>query len=138
MDAAQQKRARIGLIGLVVVIIASGVYVWKVAQPVHATIRGTILSIDVAERTGQIQYVHPKTGEVYELSGRVPAECKIVVDGKPGTLDDLKAGDKIQAEGLVYRTGQIVAEELQTVCVPAPEASQAPDVTTQPVLPPTP
>ena len=136
MDAVQKNRARIGLVGLVVVAVAGGVYMWKVAQPVHAEIRGKILSMDVATRTGQIEYVHPKNGNVYELTGTVATDCKILIDGKPGSLDAFKPGDKIDAKGLVYRTGKIIAQELCLVRDATSAASDAaPAQSSQPATP---
>lgn len=101
-----------GLIGLVAVLIAGGIYMYRVAQPIEKTIRGKIVAMDVAARTGTFEIVHPKTGETFELAGSVPVECEIIIDGKPAKLADLKVGEDLEATGLLYRTGHVTAQKL--------------------------
>lgn len=106
-----------------VVVAAVGVYAWRWFSPRETSIVGTILSLNVAQRTGVLQVVHPKTGDTIDLLGEIPAQCEIRLRGRRASISDLAAGDLVRAEGMLYRSGRVVATRLT---VPPESARPAP------------
>lgn len=94
---------------LALAFITIGISVWRWSIPRHASLTGTISSLNVEGRSGVLQVIHPKTGEPLELRGKLAADCEVVVNGAPAPLSDLAAGDRVKVEGLFYRDGSIVA-----------------------------
>lgn len=109
------KRNRQLLITVVVLASLGGisVYAWRLLQPRHASIDVTIVSIDPATRSGVVRFVHPKSGEQYELRGELAPDCEIIVGGRPADVEAIQPGDRAHADGLFYRTGRIVATRLE-------------------------
>lgn len=97
---------------LAVVVLAGGIYAWRWMTPRQATFEGTLLSIDLNSRVGALRIVHPKTGEFMDLQGEIDPHCEIQIDGNVSTLDQLVIGDRIRAEGRMYRWGKVVATRL--------------------------
>lgn len=119
------KRSRKLLVAVVVVASIGGLgfYAWRWMQPRHASVDVTIVSLDAATRSGIVSFVHPKSGERYELRGELAPECEILVDGQPAEIGALKPGERGRADGMFYRSGKIVATRLDLKSEPATPAS---------------
>lgn len=103
-----KRRVLAALIG--VVAIASGaVYAWRWNTPRRATLRGVLASIDLETRSGELDWTNPRSGESVKLRGELAPGCQIRVGDRAASITDLKAGDRVQAEGLLYRSGRVVA-----------------------------
>lgn len=103
-------RGRARQIGLVigVVVLASALAGWQIVRPGgpprERTLSGAVITqLDVAARTAEIEFIHPKTGDSVRLSGRVPPACEIQVNGLPATLAELRVGDMVDVGGTVQR-----------------------------------
>jgi hypothetical protein len=63
--------------------------------------QGRITSIDPAERTISVEVVDPTNGVTRELSGIVPADCAITINGAPAAFADLRVDDIIQGRARI-------------------------------------
>lgn len=66
---------------------------------------GRIVAIDLAARAARFEFTHPRSGEKIVLSGVVPPECKIDIDGRAAALEELRVGDDATVTGTIYRDG---------------------------------
>ncbi len=109
MSSAARTRIIIAVIGIVVVVSLGVAYLRLMPRELVRTITGTILSIDATGRTASIAFVHPKTGQTHELTGRVPPECDIQINGQPAQMTDLKIGERIEVNGTLHSDNSISA-----------------------------
>lgn len=102
MTSKLNKSMTIG--GIVVVLI--GLLVWqaiRMTRPRQYTLENaTITRLDLATREGEIEFVHPKSGRTIPVTGQIPPDCPITIDGKPADLADVRVGDKVSVCGLIY------------------------------------
>jgi hypothetical protein len=63
--------------------------------------QGRITSIDPAERTISVEVIDPTNGIARELSGIVPADCVITINGAPAAFADLRVDDVIQGQARI-------------------------------------
>jgi hypothetical protein len=97
VDTPNQNKTRIiiAIVGLIVVVglwraISSGK-----PSGVVKTVPGTVTAIDVANRQATVEIKNSKTGEAFSMTGPLPDDSKIRVDGKPATARDVQVGDKV-------------------------------------------
>ena len=64
---------------------------------------GTITAIDTAGRLASIEVVIPSTGATRELTGSVPENCVIEIDGKTAQLHDLRVGEHVSVVARIER-----------------------------------
>ncbi|MBN2445976.1 MAG: hypothetical protein JXO22_04590 [Phycisphaerae bacterium] len=133
----------VAVIGLLVIAGGGGWYLYKQTLPVERSVSGKITSLDSEQRTAVLEVIHPKTGDVIEISGEVSPDCQILMDGKQATMADLAAGMRVNAHGLLYRGSRpprVVATRVvvETATVAEEQTSSAPAPTTQPATPATP
>lgn len=103
----KNRKAALLIVLAVAVIAGVGVYARRLAQPREFEIKSaTITKLDFERRgdeitaaRGEIEFVHPKSGQTMTVAGVIPSDCPIQVDGAPGRLADLRVGDRIAARG---------------------------------------
>ncbi len=92
---------------------------------------GTVTTIDTAARQAGLEIIHPRTGQKLSLTGKLPDECPITIDGAPASFNDIRVGDRV----LLKRRGMnILAVDVQRAgvaagSVAADAASTAPEAT---------
>lgn len=124
--ATPSNRTRLVMIGIAGLVVLGWLYYRENSQVVHRTISGTVSAIDAASRRVTIRVVHPKTGQQIELTGEVPADCPITIDGKTATLAAVQIGDVAEAEGVLARSNQrIVASNVKIKRAAAPGSAPA-------------
>lgn len=103
MKPATTKGLLLALIGL---IVLGGVswQVWRLTRPRDYTLKSaTITQIDAARRTGEVEFVHPKSGQTMRVTANyIPPECEITINGEPATLADVRVGDTVAVHGTAY------------------------------------
>jgi hypothetical protein len=94
----------LGVVLGIVVLAGSGFYAWRATQPRHYELkRAKIVKLDVAARTGEIEFVHPKSGRTMTVAAHViPPTCEITIDGQPAALTDVRVGDTVAVGGLIH------------------------------------
>jgi hypothetical protein len=116
----------------VALVIGGGVYWKRLSTPSQRKFDGTIVSIDAEHHAGVLRFVHPKSGETIELRGEMGPGCEIVVAGRPATIADLHAGDRVTAEGQYYRiSGKVVATRLTVL----PKSEAGPETKASATMP---
>ena len=93
---------------LIGVVLLVGVVAWLVVadrKPSQAevSVRGEIVHLDAAARTGSIEYTSPETGEAVEVSARIAEKATISLNGRPATLGDLLPGDSVAVTARIKR-----------------------------------
>lgn len=96
------------VIAAVVVICGYG---YRMMRPIEREVSGRIVAIDAASRRAELEFAHPKTGQIIRLAGDVPPDCEVRIDGRPAELADLRPGDNVVVFGSLYRlTGSVTAK----------------------------
>ncbi len=103
----KSRKAALLIVLAVAVIAGVGLYARKLARPREFELKSaTITKLDfeyqnaaVIAARGEIEFVHPKSGQKMTVSGLIPADCPILVNGEPGRLAELHIGDRIAARG---------------------------------------
>ena len=103
MKPVTQKALILTVFGLVV----AGLAIWQVrrlAQPREYDLKSaTVTKLDAAKRSGEIEFVHPKSGQAMTVTAKeIPADCQISINGNPATLADVRVGDTVGVRGLIY------------------------------------
>jgi len=62
-------------------------------------VEGAVTFVDAASRRERLKYQDPKSGAAIELSGEVPPDRTIMINGEPATLADVRVGDHGRAKG---------------------------------------
>ncbi|HSW46813.1 MAG TPA: hypothetical protein VLM89_14730 [Phycisphaerae bacterium] len=93
MTSDQKKRIVIGMVVVTVVAVVAVRFALRYAASTVVTVPGKIVEFDPVARTATFEFIRPKTGEVTRLSGDVPEDCEIQIDGRPAGLADVKVGD---------------------------------------------
>ena len=99
--------ARKALILTVFGVIVAAFVIWQVrrlTQPREYDLKSaTVTRLDAAHRSGEIEFIHPKSGRAMKVTAtNIPADWVVTVNGTPATLADVHVGDKIAVRGLVY------------------------------------
>lgn len=104
-DVTTTAKKTLVLVGLGVVV--AGVVLWQVlrmTRPRPFTVRSArIAALDVATRSGEIEFIHPKSGRRTTVTARnIPPDCEITIDGRPADVSELRVGDAVAVRGLFY------------------------------------
>ncbi|HEU4401523.1 MAG TPA: copper-binding protein [Candidatus Polarisedimenticolia bacterium] len=92
----------------------------KKAGEQHHRAIGEVVKIDATARTITIKET-VKGGEAKEMTFTLAEKAKVMVHGKPGTLDELKEGDSVTVK-YEKKDGADIAEELSVAKPPAKKA----------------
>lgn len=107
--------------------LIAGVYYWRANQPHLARIQGVIVALDAQARTGTLACLHPKNGARFEVAGTIAPDCNITIDGAPGRISDLAAGESVEVSAKVYPlTGAVVATKVRALHVRQRSAESEP------------
>ncbi len=114
----------------IVVLAVAGWRLMKLMQPrEHTLTSATITKLDVTDRTAEVEFIHPKSGQMITVAGVVPEGCDIQINGAPATMADLRIGDIAEVRGMIYPDRSV-----EPIWVRVRRAS----ATTQPASPDTP
>jgi|GEM_PF-3486013 len=89
------------IIGLLVLVAIAGVYAY-LQQGDMFTRSGTVVFVDAEKRVAELEW-REGNGPAKSKEGIVHPDCKITVNGKAGTIEDIQIGDKVTAK-LEYRS----------------------------------
>lgn len=109
MGTESRKRIATALIGVAVLATAGLGYAYRELRPKVHTVEGTIVQLDPESRRATIEIRHPRTGQLIDVRGEVPADCEIHIDGQPASLADLKLGERARVQGTITVNGRITA-----------------------------
>jgi hypothetical protein len=84
-----------GIVVSVGIVVAPGL----ISKYKTRAIQGTVTWVDHSTRQASLEITNPHDGRRVEISGSVPEECVITINGRPGSLQDLAAGDRALVEG---------------------------------------
>lgn len=103
MSPTARKSLLLVLLGIVVVGAVAW-QAWRLAQPRVYTLKSAIITkMDAERRTGEVEFVHPKSGQTMRVTATaIPADCEISINGVPATLADVRVGDVVAVHGTVY------------------------------------
>ena len=109
-----------GIIALVVFGGLSVNYVLRHTRPIEVERSGKVVAIDYETRKAQLEFIHPKTGSPFVISGSVPVDCVIERNGQGCQLSEIKPGAQVRAKGKLYPlTKEIVATHVSDESPPA-------------------
>jgi hypothetical protein len=80
-----------------------GAFLRRSGGPTIREVEAVITFVDVENREAAIETTHPKSGAAIELSGEVPPQCAITINGQPAKLADLEIGDQVVVRGYTHR-----------------------------------
>lgn len=85
-------------------VAAIGWQVAKLARPREYELKSaTITKLNTATRSGEIEFIHPKSGRTQKVSAQhIPEDCEVLINGQPAELSDVQVGDTVAVRGLVY------------------------------------
>ncbi|PYS95831.1 MAG: hypothetical protein DMF50_07140 [Acidobacteria bacterium] len=116
-----KKLAVVALAALFVVgMVSSAVAAQKKASEQHHRVVGEVVSIDASARSITVKET-AKGGEAKEMSFTIAEKAKVMIHGKPGTLEELKPGDSVTVK-YEKKDNVDIAEELN-VAKPAQKKS---------------
>jgi hypothetical protein len=96
----------VGLGALVVALLAWQIVRLTRPRPFHLQ-SARITQLDRATRSGELEFVHPKSGRTTTVTARnIPADCAVSIDGVRADLSDLRVGDIVAVRGLFYPADQ--------------------------------
>lgn len=92
------------IIGLLVLIAVAASYYYFTNMARVFTREGKVTYVDVDKRIASLELPDPKGG-MMDVEGQVAPECKITVNGKEATLNDIQIGDdaKVRVEYRSYK-----------------------------------
>ncbi|MBK9118359.1 MAG: hypothetical protein IPM18_01990 [Phycisphaerales bacterium] len=99
------------LAALALLIVAwAGIFVSQSLGAREYTVpEATITKLDVATRTGEIQFIHPQKGHTITLlTQRIPDDCEITINNRAATLAEVRVGDLAEIVGLAYADRTVV------------------------------
>lgn len=112
-------------VGIVAVLIAGYFHTREELSPTVRVVDGTIARIDAEKRLASVDVIHPRTGPVISIKGEVPADCRIELYGKPATLNELEAGQRVTVEGTIWPTKRVTANWMNAQSVPTVDPADA-------------
>ena len=119
-------RKTLVLVGLGVVVVALlGWQITRLTQPRPFSIQSArITKLDVAARSGEVEFVHPKSGRLTTVTARnIPPDCEVSIDGSRADVSELRVGDAAAVSGLFYPWDQSARPQSIHVTRPAPATS---------------
>jgi hypothetical protein len=99
----------------VIVVAAVAWQVRRLAQPREYELKtATVIKFDAAQRSGEIEFIHPKSGQAMTVTAKdIPADCLVLINGKPGTLADVHVGDTVAVRGLIYADQSVKPQRIR-------------------------
>lgn len=96
--AAPKASSKTPLIAVILVVIVGGGawYFFGSQQFKVREFQGDVTYVDYASRKAEMELPDPKGGTPMTVSGDIPMDCKITVDGKPGSITDIAVGDRVR------------------------------------------
>ena len=102
MTPKARKAILLVVIG-VVVLAAVWWQVWRQTRPrIYLLKAATITKLDPLARTAEIEFTHPKSGRTMRVPSSIPADCQIYINDTPATLTDLRVGDSVSGQVVIY------------------------------------
>jgi hypothetical protein len=100
----------------------------RLTRPRPFTIKSAkITKLDVAARSGEIEFTHPKSGCPTTVEARnIPPECEITVEGRPADVTALRVGDTVAVSGTFYPRDQSARPQAIHVTRSRPSTESAP------------
>ncbi len=105
--AAGRKIAVLIALGVIVVAVLAW-QITRLMRPRPFNLQSArITRLDLATRSGEIEFVHPKSGRTTTVTAQsIPADCAISIDGVHADVADLRVGDSVAVRGLFYPMDQ--------------------------------
>jgi hypothetical protein len=94
------------------------------SQPASKVYKGTIKSIDTGTRQVKLLWKHPRQQAEMEFLARLGSAVQVTVDGKPATVADIHAGDRVEFLGRTESSGdrkqniEFVVQRVQVIRKP--------------------
>jgi hypothetical protein len=60
---------------------------------------GKITWVDYDTREASLEFKHPRTGTLREMTKEIPEDCEILIDGQAASFADLRVGDEVLVQG---------------------------------------
>jgi hypothetical protein len=89
----------LGGIGVVVCVGLVRVLPDLLVQVRDYRMEGRITAIDYGTREASVEFRHPRSGYLQEVTRPVPTDCPITVQGTPAGLEVIKVGDRVNVRG---------------------------------------
>jgi hypothetical protein len=111
VDVKPAARKALILGGVAIIVIAGlAAYARHLTRPREYELKSaTITSLEferqgerIVSARGVLEFVHPRSGQTMSVTGTIPADCPIFVDGAPAQLPDLRVGDQVAVRGTVF------------------------------------
>lgn len=90
------------MLGLLVATLVTWEALGWAAPREYEVPSATVTKLDLAKRTAEIEFVHPKNGRMIAVAGSIPRDCTIYIDDKLAQLDDVRVGDSVAVRGMIY------------------------------------
>ena len=118
----------------VIVVAAAAWQVRRLAQPREYEAKfATVTKFDAAQRSGEIEFIHPKNGQVMTVTAKdIPPDCVVLINGTQGTLADVRVGDTVAVRGLIYADHSVKPQRIR---VTRPETATQSAPATAPATP---
>jgi hypothetical protein len=99
----------------VIVVAAAAWQVRKLAQPREYELKSaTVTKFDAVQRTGEIEFIHPKSGQAMTVTAKdIPPDCVVLINGAQGTLADVRVGDTVAVRGLIYADHSVKPQRIR-------------------------
>ncbi len=125
------SRTFISIAGVLVAIGVVAAFAWQKAAPRELTSAGRITAVDHATRTGEIEIIHPRTGQAFLIAAEVDPNAELIgIDGAPIVIAELEPGMQVTATGMLYpATRRVVATRIQVDEPLQPEAETVSNIT---------
>jgi hypothetical protein len=106
---------------LAAAVLGVGLYGCKAKKPkqVNRTLKGTVESIDLTNKTVTMSWFNEKIGRSMPISARITNDTEIYIDGKLSDLSQVKENDPVVAEGF-QKGGDTVVQRVKIIRAPEP------------------
>jgi hypothetical protein len=128
-----RKAVILTLFGVIVVALAAW-QVRRLAQPHEYELKtATVTKFDAAQRSGEIEFIHPKNGQAMTVTAKdIPPDCLVLINGVQATLADVRVGDTVAVRGLIYADQSVKPQRIR---VTRPETTTQSAPATAPATP---
>lgn len=109
-SANSRRRAPLMWLGIAVAI---GVALWLVLKPDIRSVKGTVVHVDTVARKATLEIKDPRGGNAFEITGTIPPECPITIDGAPAAIGDVRVGDFARVKGELKRDKSVIALQVK-------------------------
>lgn len=112
-----RKLTTLGLVAAVAAVLCVQALVQRAAGPAKHEAKGTILSIDTANRRAVLEVIDPANGATRQFHGAIAENCAITINGMPATLADLRVGDVAQVRARSERGPSVSDRDQRSLIV---------------------